>query len=189
MDKMNISSNGLNLIKKFEGCRLEAYKCSANVWTIGYGHTKGVKKGMKIAKTQAEKYLEKDIAKFVKHVNSYQDKYNFNQNEFDALVSFAFNVGSINQLTNNGLRNRTMIASKIPLYCNANGKRIQGLVNRRIAEKELFLKPIKLKTIKEVAREVIKGKWGNGEERKAKLISKGYNYTLIQKEVNKMLES
>lgn len=187
--KMNISNNGLNLIKKFEGCRLKSYKCSADVWTIGYGHTKGVKGGMQITQAQAEKFLKDDVKKFVTHVNKYHQIYNFNQNEFDALVSFAFNVGSITQLTNNGSRNRSVIISKIPLYCNAKGRRIQGLVNRRIAEKELFVKPIKTKTITEVAREVINGMWGNGEERKQKLTDNGFNYKLVQKEVNKMLKA
>lgn len=186
--KMNISNNGLNLIKKFEGCRLKAYKCSANVWTIGYGHTKGVKEGMQITQAQAEKFLKDDVKKFVTHVNKYHQIYNFNQNEFDALVSFAFNVGSITQLTNNGSRNRSVIISKIPLYCNANGKRIQGLVNRRIAEKDLFTKKY-TKTNKEVAKEVINGVWGNGEERKRKLTANGYNYKLIQVEVNKLLKA
>ena len=106
MAKRSLSTNGLNLIKKFEGCSLKAYKDVGGVWTIGYGHT-GVKQGMKITKKQADKYLKSDCNRFVNHVNTYMDKYNFNQNEFDALVSFAFNIGNINQLTNNGKRSRS----------------------------------------------------------------------------------
>ena len=103
---MKISDNGIELIKKFEGCQLTAYRCPAGVLTIGYGHTKNVKEGQKITKKKAEQLLREDLERFETHVNSYRKKYKFNQNEFDALVSFAFNIGSINQLTNYGKRNR-----------------------------------------------------------------------------------
>ena len=92
---MKISDKGLALIKSFEGCHLKAYKCPAGVWTIGYGHTKGVYQGMKISQSQAESFLREDCNKFENNVMKFSSKYNWTQNEFDALVSFAFNIGSI----------------------------------------------------------------------------------------------
>lgn len=187
--KLKASNNCIALIKKYEGCRLTAYKCPAGVWTIGYGHTSGVTQNMHITQEQADAYLAKDIEKYETHVNGYTD-YNWNQNEFDALVSFAFNLGSIKQLTSNGLRNRQQIADKIPEYCKAGGIKLQGLVNRRAEERDLFLrKPDTLKTVKEIALEVIAGCWGNGTERKKMLESAGYSYKKVQAEVNKIVKA
>ena len=81
MITLNISENGLNLIKSFEGCHLTAYRCPAGVWTIGYGHTAGVYEGMVITQEQADKFLFEDVQRFVNAVNQYQDRFNFNQNE------------------------------------------------------------------------------------------------------------
>lgn len=136
---MKTSQNGINLIKKYEGCRLESYKCPAGVWTIGYGHTSGVTDGQKITQAQADAYLISDLEKFEKKVEKYNSKYSWNQNEFDALVSFAFNIGSIDQLTANGTRERSVIAEKFLLYNKAAGKVLLGLTKRRAEERELFL--------------------------------------------------
>lgn len=136
---MKTGQAGINLIKQFEGCRLEAYKCPAGVWTIGYGHTGNVKQGDKISQAQANAYLVADLAKFETNVNKYNSKYSWNQNEFDALVSFAYNIGSIDQLVANGTRNRATIAEKILLYNKAAGKVLAGLTKRREAERSLFL--------------------------------------------------
>ena len=138
---MKISNKGLALIKEFEGCRLEAYKDPAGVPTIGYGHTSGVKMGQTITQKTADEYLRDDCAAAEKNVNSFDAKYHWNQNQFDALVSFAFNLGSINQLTANGTRSIEDISAKIPEYCHAGGKKLNGLVRRRAAEKELFDTP------------------------------------------------
>lgn len=135
---MKTSQNGINLIKQFEGCRLDAYKCPAGVWTIGYGHTAGVKAGDKISAAQAEGYLRADLEKYEKKVDKY-NKYNWSQNEFDALVAFAYNVGSIDQLTANGTRSRAVIAENMLLYNKASGKVLAGLTRRREAEHTLFL--------------------------------------------------
>ena len=135
---MKTGQAGLDLIRQFEGCRLEAYKCPAGVWTIGYGHTSGVKKGQKITQSQADNYLRVDLAKFEQKVNKYS-KYGWTQNEFDSLVSFAFNLGSIDQLTANGTRSRAVIAEKMLLYNKAGGKVLAGLTRRRQAERDLFL--------------------------------------------------
>lgn len=140
---MKISKNGLELIKRFEGCRLTAYYCPAGVLTIGYGHTgSDVKPGMVITYAKADELLRNDVVKFEKAVMRYDSKYHWNQNQFDALVSFAFNIGSINQLTAYGIRSIAQISSKIPAYNKAGGKVLYGLVRRREEEKKLFDKPV-----------------------------------------------
>lgn len=139
---METSKKGIELIKKFEGCRLTAYKCPAGVWTIGYGHTGNVSPKTKITQATADAYLKADLKKFENHVNdmNVKYKYRFNQNEFDALVSFAYNIGNIRQLTANGTRKKAVIAEKMLLYTKAGGKVLKGLVNRRKAEHDLFIK-------------------------------------------------
>ena len=139
---MKISDNGIKLIKQFEGLRLKAYKDVAGVPTIGYGHTKGVAMGQVITEAKAEEYLKQDVVKACTEVSKYQIKYNWNQNEYDALVSFAYNIGSITSLTKFGTRNKAQIAEKMLLYYNAGGKKVQGLVNRRKAEHDLFVTPV-----------------------------------------------
>lgn len=136
---MRTGQAGINLIKQFEGCRLTAYKCPAGVWTIGYGHTAGVVPGQVITQAQADALLVEDLAKYEKKVEKYSDKYHFNQNEFDALVSFAYNLGNIDQLTAGGTRSRAVIAEKMLQYNKAGGKVLAGLIRRRKAERELFL--------------------------------------------------
>lgn len=139
---MKISTKGLSFIKQFEGCRLTAYRDSAGILTIGYGHTRGVHDGQIISQEQADAYLRQDCACAEKNVNSFDNIYHWNQNQFDALVSFAFNIGSICQLTANGTRTIEEISAKIPAYCNAGGKRLTGLLRRRAAEKSLFDTPM-----------------------------------------------
>lgn len=207
---MRTSQRGIEFIKQFEGCRLTAYKCAAGVWTIGYGHTAGVQAGQTITQVQAESFLKDDLLKFEKMVEKYDGNYHWNQNEFDALVSFAFNIGSIDQLTANGTRNRRTIAEKILLYNKAGGKVLPGLAGRRKAEQELFLKPEEQniqaasaeshiqanyqqaestrKSIAEVAHEVKNGKWGNNPERKQRLEAAGYNYAEVQAAVNALMD-
>ena len=144
---MKTSQNGINLIKQFEGCRLAAYKCAAGVWTIGYGHTAGVKAGQKITQAQAESFLKDDLAKYEKAVMKYDSTYHWSQNQFDALVSFAFNIGNIDQLTEEGKRDIKTISEKILSYnkITVNGVKVpsEGLSKRRQTEQELFLKPVK----------------------------------------------
>ena len=144
--KFELSDAGLALIKSFEGLRLKAYKCvsSEKYYTIGYGHYgSDVKKDQQITKEKAEQLLRKDCNKFVKHVNTFVKKYpDMNQNQFDALVSFAYNVGSINQLTANGTRDYKTIAQKMSLYNKSGGKILAGLTRRREKERELFVKPM-----------------------------------------------
>lgn len=145
MANRRIGQAGLALIKQFEGCRLAAYQCSAGVWTIGYGHTAGVHKGMKITQAQAEEYLKHDVAKFEKYVNNpsyvpFIDK--LNQNQFDALVSFAFNLGqgNVKKLCTGRVMNQ--IPSAMQQYCKAAGKTLPGLQRRRKAEAALYNKKV-----------------------------------------------
>ena len=151
---MKVSKNCIDIIKKFEGCRLSAYRCPAGVWTIGYGHTNGIKEGNIITQKQADEFLLQDIEKYEVMVNSYFDRYHWTQNEFDALVSFAFNVGNITGLTAAGTRSKIMIAEKMLLYNKANGTTLPGLVKRRQVEHDLFIsvheepKPRKKKVVK-----------------------------------------
>ena len=138
---MKTSQRGINLIKQFEGVRLTAYKCPAGVYTIGYGHTRGVTRGMKITEEEASAFLAADLRNSEKAVERYDSIYHWNQNEFDALVSFTFNCGATNlrALLRNGRRNRSQIAETLPLYRKAGGKVLKGLERRRAAEKALFL--------------------------------------------------
>lgn len=190
-----ISKNCLDLVKKFEGCPLKAYRDEVGVWTIGYGITnadrsitgKSIHKGMKISKATAEKWLEESLnKKYLPRVLKYDKQYNWNQNELDALVSFAYNIGSITQLTAKGTRSKKTIAAKLLEYNKAGGKVYRGLTRRRKAEQKLFITPVKKKSNKTIAKEVLAGKWGNNPERKKKLIAAGYDYEAIRKIVNKL---
>ena len=140
---MKTSKHGLNLIKKFEGYRDRAYYCSSGVPTIGYGHTRGVKIGDFCTRAQAVKWLKQDIESAERAVNKYMKVYNFNQNEYDALVSFAYNLGGIDQLTAYGTRDRKTIYEKMLLYVKSGGVVNSGLVERRWKERKLFLKKVK----------------------------------------------
>lgn len=136
--KRTTSTAGLNLIKKWEGYRGTAYKCPAGVWTIGYGHTVGVTYGLVCTPQQAENWLKEDLRVAENAVNAIGLE--FTQNEFDALVSFTYNcgVGNLKKMTQN--RTISEIGNAILLYNKANGKVLQGLVNRRQDEREMYLK-------------------------------------------------
>lgn len=145
MANKRIGQAGLDLIKQYEGCRLAAYRCAAGVWTIGYGHTAGVHSGMTITQAQADAYLQQDIAKFEGYVNNpayVPITEQLNQNQFDALVSFAFNLGAGNLRKLCKGRTAAQIAQAMTQYCKANGKVLAGLRRRRAAEQALFNKPV-----------------------------------------------
>lgn len=139
---MIISDEGLNIIKRYEGLRLDAYKDPVGIWTIGYGHTKGVAQGMEITEEQADAFLREDVNSAEKSVMTYHQIYNFNVNEFSALVSFTYNcgAGNLKKLVNGGMRTKKEISDAIPLYCKAGGKELKGLKKRRKEEQELFNK-------------------------------------------------
>lgn len=190
---MKISKKGIVFIKKWEGCRLDVYKDTAGIKTIGWGHAywKGPDR---ITQAMADEILEQDLVKFELEVSKYNPYYKFSQNEFDALVSFAFNVGTIRQLTADGTRTRLQIAEKMPAYCKSGGKRIEGLVKRRKEEADIFINGYRedvsreTLTLNQVAEKVIAGEYGNGEERKRKLEAEGYDYRAVQDIVNDMVE-
>ena len=149
MANKRIGQAGLALIKQHEGCRLAAYRCAAGVWTIGYGHTAGVHSGMTITQAQADAYLQQDIAKFEGYVNNpayVPITEQLNQNQFDALVSFAFNLGAGNLRKLCKGRTAAQIAQAMTQYCKANGKVLAGLKRRRAAEQALFNKPVSAAT-------------------------------------------
>lgn len=139
---MKISQKGIDLIKHFEGCKLEAYKCPAGVWTIGYGHTKTAKEGMKIIQEEAEELLKNDLVIYenavLKNVTSA-----INQPIFDALVSFTYNLGEGNLKSSTLLkmlndRDYYGAAEQLERWNKAGGQVLAGLVRRREAEKNLF---------------------------------------------------
>ncbi len=129
---------GLKLIESFEGLRLTAYQDSVGIWTIGYGHTKGVKQGQTITQQQAEAFLQQDLAVAEAAVNRLG--LTLSDNQFAALVSFTFNLGAGNltKLLKNGL---AAAADRILLFDHAGGKALPGLTRRRTAERALFLTP------------------------------------------------
>ena len=140
---MRISDNGVNFIIGYEGFSPVACKCvpTEKYLTIGFGHYGAdVKEGQKITRGEAFELLKKDLVSFEKKVEKYNHIYNLNQNQFDALVSFAYNVGSIDQLTAKGTRSIEKISECILLYNKSGGKVLRGLTSRRKAEQLLFNK-------------------------------------------------
>lgn len=144
---MHISKEGLKLIKKWEGCHLTAYTDCVGVWTIGYGITNSdrkitgtkIRSGLKITQRTADAWLEDSIREIYEpKVNKYMDEYSWTQNEYDALVSFCYNIGNIDGLTANGTRSKKTIAKKILEYCKAGGRRVKGLYDRRVDEYNMF---------------------------------------------------
>lgn len=145
----NLSDNGMSLLEQFEGLRLEAYLDSAGIATIGWGSIKypngnKVKLGDKITKAQAKEYKLHDLKEFESTVNT-SVKVHLTQNQYDALVSISYNIGS------NAFKNSTLLkklnsgdykgaAEQFLVWNKVNSKRVQGLVNRREAERNLFLK-------------------------------------------------
>jgi len=129
---------GLQLIESFEGLRLTSYQDSVGVWTIGYGHTLGVKPGQTITQQQAQAFLQQDLSIAEGAVN--QKNLPVNGNQFAALVSFTFNLGAgnLNKLMKNGL---AAVPDRILLFDHAGGKALPGLTRRRQAERALYLTP------------------------------------------------
>ena len=139
---MNISQEGISLIKKFEGCELEAYKCAAGVWTIGYGHTKDVKEGNSITKEQAESMLVHELQEYCSDVDI-AVKVDLKQNEFDSLVSWTYNLGPTNLNSSTMLRvlnegKHDEVPAQMKRWNKASGQVKEGLVRRREAEALLF---------------------------------------------------
>ena len=139
---MKTSQKGIDFIKRHESLRLDAYLCPAGVPTIGYGHTHGVKMGDRITEEQAEKFLIDDLAVVEREVNRYG--FELTQNQFDALVSFVYNVGARNFRSSTLLKrlkdnpNDPDIANQFKRWVYGNGKVLPGLVRRRNEEAKLY---------------------------------------------------
>lgn len=139
---MRTSHVGLTLIKSFESLRLEAYRCPAGIWTIGYGHTAGVRRGDVIDTQRAEYLLAEDLKTFEEVVN--RECPGVNQNQFDALVSFTFNVGTANFMKSTLLKcvkanpGNVNIRYEFNRWNRANGTVLSGLIRRRRAEADLY---------------------------------------------------
>ncbi len=138
-----VSPEGLEFIKQWEGCKLSSYLDGGGVWTVGYGHTEGVYPGMAISEEDATALLMEDVFPAESAVNQYVSV-EINQQQVDALISFIFNVGvsafkksTLLKLLNQG--DYLGAAEQLLRWCYDNGTRIQGLANRREAERELFL--------------------------------------------------
>lgn len=148
---MRISDRGIELLKQFEGCELEAYQDIAGIWTIGYGHTgPDVQEGMKISESDAEAILRQDLKSREKAIERLVHV-PLNQNEFDALVSFVYNVGEGALKGSTALKrlnkgDRVGAAEALTWWNKAtvNGvlREVKGLTRRRQAEKALFLTPV-----------------------------------------------
>ena len=137
-----LGPNGLALIKRFEGLRLNSYQDSVGVWTIGYGHTQNVVKGMTISEAEAENFLRSDSASAVNAVRKLVTV-PLDQNQFDALVSFVFNLGAGALAGSTLLRKLNAgsyddAAGEFGKWVHAGGKVLPGLVKRREAERQLF---------------------------------------------------
>ncbi|EJS6056321.1 lysozyme [Salmonella enterica] len=140
---MKTSDNGRAFIRAREGVKLAAYQDGGGVWTIGYGHTRGVKQGQVINHEQADEFLDNDLRQ-VESCISERVTVPLNQNQFDALVSFVFNVGrqafsdsTLLKKLNEG--NYRAAADQFTRWVYDNDQFVQGLYNRRVAERDLFL--------------------------------------------------
>jgi lysozyme len=139
---MNLGYNGTKILKFFEGCRLTAYQDSVGVWTIGYGHTKGVHAGMSITQEEAEQMLLIELEEYEGYIEKYVIV-PLTQNQFDALVVWVYNLGPTNLRRSTLLKelnsgNYTAAGNEITKWNKAGGKVLAGLVKRREAEAELF---------------------------------------------------
>ena len=139
---MNISQEGLDLIKKFEGCELTAYQDSVDVWTIGYGHTKGVEEGQEITQDEAEEMLASELDEYEGYINDMVEC-DLEQCQFDALVAWVYNLGPTNLKSSTMLKRLNSddledVPDQIKRWNKAGGKVLAGLVRRREAESLLF---------------------------------------------------
>ncbi len=141
---MRCSDNGVDLIKRFEGCRLEAYRCPAGVPTIGYGATgPDVKLGMQWTQEQADERLRADLKKFEEGVEALLGDAPTTQGQFDALVSFAYNCGLLALAKSTLLKRHRAgeyldAAHQFLRWNRANGRVLPGLTRRRQAEAKLY---------------------------------------------------
>ena len=139
---LKTSQEGISLIKSFEGCELTAYRCSANVPTIGFGHTAGVSDGDTCTQEEAETMLAEDLVEFEDYVKNYVE-FELQQNEFDALVAWTYNLGPKNLSESTLLKelnagNLEEVPRQMKRWNRAGGEVLDGLIRRREAESRLF---------------------------------------------------
>ena len=139
---MKISEEGKALIKKFEGCKLEAYLCSAGVPTIAFGRTKNVKLGDTCTQEQADAWLEEELEEYTGYVNDAVTQ-TLDQNQLDAMVAWTYNLGPTNLRSSTLLRvlnegKMQEVPQQMRRWNKANGKVLPGLERRRLAESMLF---------------------------------------------------
>ena len=139
---LKTSQEGISLIKSFEGCELTAYRCSANVPTIGFGHTAGVSDGDTCTQEEAETMLAEDLEEFEDYVKNYVES-ELQQNEFDALVAWTYNLGPANLKESTMLKelnsgNFEEVPRQMKRWTRAGGEVLDGLIRRREAESRLF---------------------------------------------------
>lgn len=142
---MRTSQDGISLIQGFEGCRLTSYQDGGGVWTIGYGRTAGVCAGMTITMDEANDFLVEDLVQTENFVNVYVTV-PLSQHQFDALVSFTYNLGSGSLKRSTLLRLLNLgqyqnAADELLKWDHDNGVRVPGLTRRRNTERDLFLTP------------------------------------------------
>ncbi len=146
----NINEAGLSVIEHCEGCQLRAYQDVAGIWTIGYGHIRGVTPGMEISQQQAEQALTDDVSSAVKVVDEAIGAVETSDNQFSAMVALCFNIGSLNYRGSSVLRehcagNFQNAADAFMKWNHAHVRgvlqEVAGLTNRRAAERDLYLKP------------------------------------------------
>ena len=139
---METSQDGLKLIKKFEGCELKSYQDSVGVWTIGYGHTKGVEEGQEITQEEAEEMLASELSEYEGYINDMVEC-DLEQHQFDALVAWVYNLGPTNLRSSTMLKRLNAndlddVPNQIKRWDKAGGKVLAGLVRRREAEALMF---------------------------------------------------
>lgn len=142
---MKTSERGKELIKSFEGLKYKPYRLSGETnYTVGYGHVSpNLNPNKRYSKKEIEAFFEEDLKKFEENVSRYDKLYHWNENEFDALVCFAYNIGSIDSLVAKGKRSRAEIEYYWLRYCrDSRGVVLEGLANRRKIELELFKTPV-----------------------------------------------
>ena len=139
---MKTSQYGIDLIKYYEGLELDAYQCAAGVWTIGYGHTKGVQPGDTWSEDHANHMLERELEEYENYVNTAVNV-PLSQNQFDALVSWVYNLGNGNLTSSTMLKvlnsgDYDGVPAQIKRWNKAGGKVLEGLTKRRQSESDMF---------------------------------------------------
>ncbi len=149
MTLMKTSNTGRQLIKQYEGLRLQAYRCPAGIPTIGWGHTEGVKMGQCITEEEAEDLLTDDLMPVEKLLNSMH--INFRQEQFDALASWIFNLGGGNFVSSTLCKRLQagaedeQVTDQLVKWVHSNGRPLTGLMKRRVEEANMFLGKVRYK--------------------------------------------